>query len=77
LAFEAHRQRAGWRRGLETRRETRGLIRASLLALFHHTPDKKISPIGAKPLTVWRFERRGHDAAGFRPMQADAWFLAA
>src|SRR6516225_3587984 len=37
---------AGWRRGLETRRETRGLIRASLLALVHHTPDMKLANRG-------------------------------
>ena len=61
---------AGWRRGLETRRETRGLIRASLLALVRHTPDTKSSPIGARPLTVWRFERQGHHGAIWRQVQA-------
>jgi len=37
---------AGWCRGLETRRETRGLIRASLLALVRHTPDMKLADRG-------------------------------
>jgi hypothetical protein len=68
---------AGWRRGPETRRETRGLIRASLLALVHHTPDKRNSPFVAKPLTVWRFERRLHHAAVSRSAQARAWFPTA